>query len=491
VKNIIIAEFKHETNRFSPTPADEGAFRKRFYLFGEDIFSYHRGVKGEMGGILDVFSDKSGYRLIPTISASAMPSGPVVKEIYDRAMDTILTAIRSTDHVDGVLLSLHGAMVSEVCEDGEGFLLEAIRKEVGPDVPIISTLDLHANVTEQMQKNADGFFGYDYYPHTDLYETGVAAAQAMYDTLEGKVEPVLRWRKLDLIQPYLPTSMSVMKKFVDMAQEMRRRPGVLRVNICSGFFHADIEEQGVAIVATTDGDAELAQSLADELGDAMWADRNILRREFYTADQAIDEVLATEDVDGPIVLADVADNPGAGGSCDSTHLLRRLIERKVPNVAVAMICDPQAVQEAEKAGVGNTVTLDLGGKVCPEICGEPIHMTAYVKSISDGRYYNRDAMGQGALNTMFKTAVLVVDGIEIIVSSHRPQPYDLEVFRSQGIMPQDKKVLVVKSTIHYRASYGKIAHKMLDVETSALAAQSPRSVPLKHCRRPIYPLDDL
>jgi len=369
--------------------------------------------------------------------------------------------------------------------------MEAVRKEVGPDVPVIVSLDLHANVTGRMQKNGDAFFAYDYYPHTDLYETGVAAAQAMYDTLEGKVEPVLRWRKLDLIQPYLPTSMSVMKKFVDMAQEMRRRPGVLRVNICSGFFHADIEEQGVAIVATTDGDAELAQSLADELGDAMWADRNILRREFYTADQAIDEVLATEDVDGPIVLADVADNPGAGGSCDSTHLLRRLIERKVPNVAVAMICDPQAVQEAEKAGVGNTVTLDLGGKVCPEICGEPIHMTAYVKSISDGRYYNRDAMGQGALNTMFKTAVLVVDGIEIIVSSHRPQPYDLEVFRSQGIMPQDKKVLVVKSTIHYRASYGKIAHKMLDVETSALAAQSPRSVPLKHCRRPIYPLDDL
>ena len=491
MKNIIIADFAHETNRFSPIPADESAFRKRRYAFGEESLGYHRGVKSELGGFLDVFADKPDFCLIPTVAASAMPSGPVTKEVFDRVMAEILATIRATDHVDGVLMALHGAMVTEEYEDGEGVLLEAIRKEVGAGVPIIASLDLHANVTERMQKNGDAFFAYEYYPHTDLYETGTAAAQAMYDTLTGKVRPTMRWRKMDMIQPYLPTAMPIMKKFVDMAKEMSGRPGVLRVSICSGFFHADIQEQGVAIVATTDGDGELAQSLADELAEAMWQDRENLRREFYTADQAIDEVLAAENADGPVVLADVADNPGAGGSCDSTHLLRRLIERKVPNVAVAIICDPEAALEAEKAGVGNMVTLDLGGKVCPEICGEPLRVTAYVKRISDGRYYNRDSMCQGALNTMFRTAVLVVDGIEIIVSSHRPQPYDLEVFRAQGIMPRDKKVLMVKSTIHYRASYGKIASKMLDVETPALAAQDPRSVPLKHCRRPIYPLDAL
>ena len=491
MKNIVIAEFKHETNRFCPIPANETAYRNRNLIFGEEIFSYFKGVKNEIGGFLDVFRDREGFQLIPAIAGNAMPSGPVTMDMFYMARDKILEAIRSVDHVDGVLLSLHGAMVLEEFEDGEGLLLETVRNEVGPDVPIIVSLDLHVNMTKRMQKNGTAFFVYDYYPHTDMYDTGVAAAEAMYATLSGKVKPVMRWYKMPFLQPCLPTADPVIKKYVDMAQEMRQRPGVLRVNICSGFFQADIEEMGVAVIAVTDDDAQLAQDLADELGKAIWADRANLRRRLYTADEAIDEVLASAEGEGPFVLADVADNPGAGGSADTPHLLRRLIERDVQNVAYAIICDPEAVIAAEKAGVGNMVTVSLGGKTRPDICGEPVVVEAYVKSISDGVYVNRDTMCQGLVNRLYKTAVLRIGGVEVIVSSNRVQPWDLEVYRSQGIMPQDKKVLVTKSTAHFRASFGTVAYKILDVEAPGLAPQDPKSLAYQHCPRPMYPLDEM
>lgn len=489
MKNVVIAEFKHETNCFCPIPADEKAYRSRNYLFGDEILSWCDGVKNEIGGFRDIFRDKEGFRLIPAIAANAMPGGRVTRDIYETATRAILSTIRSTGRVDGVLLALHGAMVPEGGEDGEGPLLEAIRAEVGPEVPIIASLDLHANITELMQKNADAFFGYDYFPHTDMYETGVAAAQAMYDTLCGRIRPVMRFCKLPYLFPLIPTADPAMKEIMALEMEQRSRDKVLRVNLCHGFFHADIHELGAAVFAVTDGDAELAQSLADELGELVWNSRRALRRRLYTADEAIDRVLEAEE--GPIVLADVADNPGAGGSCDTTHLLRRMLERGVRNAAIAVICDAETVQAAEKAGVGSTLRVALGGKTCPELCGEPIVADAYVKSISDGIYVNRDAMCRGVVNHLKKTAVLVIDGIEVIVVSNRVQPWDLEVFRSQGIMPQDKRVLVAKSTAHFRASYGTVAREILDVEAPALAPQDPRSLPYQHCRRPIYPLDDM
>ncbi len=489
MKNIVIAEFKHETNSFSPHPTDVEAYKSRNCLFGEEIRGYFKGVRNEIGGFFDVFADKEGYRLIPAAALNAMPAGPVTMEVYNMVKDAILKAIREVDHLDGVLLSLHGAMVLEEFDDGEGLLLEAIRKEVGPQIPIIVSLDLHVNMTARMQANADAFFVFDYYPHKDMYETGVAAAQCMYDTLEGKYNPVMRWHKLPMILPYMPTELDAMKKFVDMEHEWETREGVLSINICHGFFSADLVEHGVAVIAVTDNDAGLAQQLADDLAEQIWDARKELVRDFYTIDQAIDEIESSEE--GPFVLADVADNPGAGGPADSTHILRRLIERDVQNVAFALMTDPQAVEAAEAAGVGNMVTVKLGGKTCPEICGQPLEITAYVKSITDGVYKNRDEMSQGLTIRLGKTAVLVVGGIEIIVTSVRSQPWDLEVYRSQGIMPQDKKVLVVKSTLHYRNSYQKVAYKLIDVEVPGLAPQSPNMLTYKNCRRPIYPLDEM
>ncbi len=488
MKHVIIAEFKHETNSFTPKITDEQAFRDRNYLFGDEIVKRFTGVKNETGGFLDFFRDKEDYHLIPSIAFNAQPGGIVAQAVFETARDSILKTVRETTQVDGVLLALHGAMVTEGCQDGEGELMEAIRKEVGPDVPIITSLDLHTNMTEKMVANCDGMFVYDNYPHTDTYEAGVRAAKCMYDTLEGNIKPVLRYRKLDIMLPYMPTAEPVMAKFVEEEKLLRQQDGIVNVNICHGFFSADIYEQGMAVVVVSDGDSGLAQQVADEFGEKIWQARKELRRNFYTIDQAIDEAAASEE--GPYVFADVADNPGAGASCDGTYMLRRLLERGVKKVAVAVICDPEVVEQAEAAGVGSTIHVHLGGKMCPEISGESIECDAYVKALTDGKFYNRDYL-KGVLTLLGKTAVLDINGISVIVSSIRTQPWDLEVYRSNGIVPQDAKILMVKSTIHFRASYGTIAHKILDVELPGLAPQSPEMLTYKNSRRPIYPLDEI
>jgi len=488
MKKIIIAEFKHETNSFTPSITDEQAFRNRNYLFGEEIIGRFTGVKNEIGAFLDFFSDRTDYCLIPTIAFNAQPGGIVSQAVFETAQKTIIEVIRRTEKVDGILLALHGAMVTEAHQDGEGELVEKLRREVKDKVPILTTLDLHTNLTAKMVENCDGMFVYDYYPHTDTYEAGLRAAKCMYETLERKIKPVIKYRKLDILLPYMPTAEPVMDKFVKEAQELREQENIINVNICHGFFSADIYEQGMAVVAVTDNDAELAQDIADHIGNKIWDARAKLHRKFYTIDQAIDEAEASEG--SPFVFADVADNPGAGATCDGTHMLRRLMERNVKNVAVALIYDPEVVQQAEKAGVGETIHINLGGKISPEIAGYPIECDAYVKALTDGKFYNKDYL-KGVLTLLGKTTVLDINGIYVIVSSIRTQPWDLEVYRVNGIVPEDMKILVVKSTIHYRASYGKIAYKILDVELPGLAPQSPEMLTYKHTRRPIYPLDEL
>lgn len=489
MKNIVIAEFKHETNRFNPKPTDKPAFKMRNYVIREKIFTHFNGVKNEIGAFLDTFRDLPGFRLIPAAALNATPAGPVTMDVYEEVEAEVLKAIRTAPNVDGVLLSLHGAMVLSEDEDGEGRLLSAVRREVGPSVPVVASLDLHCNMTKKMAENADALFVFDSYPHVDMYETGLRAAECMRDILRGKVRPIMKVRHLDMLLTGTPTANEPMATLVEKMQELRRGPGMLNVNICHGFFHSDIYEMGVSVVAVSDGDPALAGATADELGDAIWASRRELKRKLYTPDEAIDRVLSSDAL--PFVIADVADNPGGGGTSDTTHILRRLLERGVQNAALAILYDPESAEAAERAGVGNAVPLGLGGKLDPETSGGPIKCTAYVKTLTDGKYRNRDAMSRGLLNDMGRTAVLVVDGVEVITVSNRLQPWDLEVFRSCGIMPQDKRVLVVKSSIHYKASYSTVAHEMLDVEAPGLVPRSPEKLCYRYVRRPIFPLDDI
>ncbi len=491
MKTILCGKFMQETNRYASGVTDIELFKNNKLAYGnDDIREVYKGLKMEFNGFFDVFDPVSDeYRLVMPAAMVAPPGPLVAQDMYRLFMDRMLRAIEQEPRIDGILLALHGAMVTEEMEDPEGEILERLRALVGPDVPIMATFDLHVNMTEKMVENADAFFVCDYYPHTDTYETALRAAECMKRTLEGKQKPVMAWKKLDMILPYMPTHEPVFVPFLRRAQELRDGGQLLNVSICHGFFAADIYEQGAAVVAVADGDIGLAQRTADGLGEDIFAARGLLKRSFYTPEEAIREALAGDSF--PAVLADVSDNPGSGASSDSTLLLKTLLDMKATDVAFAIMCDPETVEQAVKAGVGSTIDARIGGKAVPDVTGGPVECRAYVKAITDGNIHNRDELWQGNLVRFGKCVLLQIDGVQVIVCSYREQPYDLEIFRHIGIQPQDMKLLAVKSAAHFRASYGKIAKRIFDVEAPAEAPQNPKMLPLARSRRPIYPLDDI
>lgn len=488
MKHVIVGLFKQETNRYAPGVSGLTQFKARRYFFDEEtIRNYFGGAKSEITGFFDTLDPLDDVQVIPAVAANASPGPIVAQEVFDEVKNALLRAIEEAPTVDGVLLALHGAMVTEQYEDGEGELLELMRNTVGPDVPIIISMDLHANVTKKMMDTANAMFAYDYYPHTDLYETGVRAAECMKGVLLEGLKPTMAWRKLDMIFPYVPTSHPPIIPLLTEAQSYRKKDGFIDVTICHGFFPSDIYEQGASIISITNGDMAAAQAAADDMGDKVFAARDSLPRHFLTIDQALDAAMAATEY--PVVIADVADNPGAGASADSTALLKALLNAGATDTAISYICDPETVLQAEKAGVGSTIEVQLGGKTAPEVTGGPFTCTAYVKALTNGHYINRDKMGQGMSTELGKTALLVIGSIEVIVSSILTQTWDLEVYRHCGIKPEEMKILVVKSTAHYRHSFGKIAKQILEVDAPALSPMAVTALPLAHSRRPIWPLD--
>lgn len=310
----------------------------------------------------------------------------------------------------------------------------------------------------------------------------------MYDeTLLKGVKPVLAWRKLDLLMPYMPTDHPVMAPFLQKTQGLRGTGRIINANLCHGFFAADIYEQGAAVLVTADADKQQAQALADALGQEIFESRDQLNRNYYTPEEALNIALSSDK--RPVTIADVADNPGSGATCDTVTLLKAMLDRKVKDAALAVIYDPQTVLDAERAGVGNSFEAILGGKLAPEVTGGPLRCSARVCCINDGVTRNREGCSVGVMTYFGKCAVLQIDGVKVIVSSNRTQPWGLEIYRYCGIQPQDMKLLAVKSAVQFRASFETVSDLILDMETAGLGPQNPHMLPLTHCRRPIYPLD--
>lgn len=488
MKTIICAQFKQESNRYAKGVSGLTEYKQREYIFGEDeLRNAFEGTKSEFGGFFDVLDHEDTCRLVPVCALNASPGPVTAQNIWEEVCNSLLYSIQEAAQVDGILLALHGAMVTEEMEDGEGELLEILRNAVGPDVPIVCTLDLHANMTRKMIQNATAYFPCDYYPHTDFYECAVRAARCIWDTVNGKLQPVMRWNKLDLIFPYVMTQSASFIPLLRKAQSMRETGQLINASICHGFFASDIYEQGAAVITVSDGDGQRGQELADELAADVWDSRDYLGRSFYTPDDAIE--IALQEKCYPVVIADVADNPGSGASTDSVVLLQKLLAAGVRYAALAVIYDPETVKQANEAGEGSKIDIMLGGKLAPEITGGPLRCTAVVQRLTDGRTVNTGPMNNGVMLSFGDCALLKIDGIQVIVCSSHTQPYDLEIYRHCGIVPEEMKILVVKSAVHFRASFGTIAAKILDVETPALGPMNPQMFPLAHSRRPIYPLD--
>ena len=484
---VFLAMLSHETNTFSNVPTDRAQFEARDLRYGGEIVEAYRGTGTCLGGMIAA-AERLGITLLPSVAASASPAGPVTRDIYAHVKQRMLADLGAAGRLDGVLLDLHGAMVPEGLDDGEGDIIAAVRRAVGPDVPIAVTLDFHGNLGKDMIAGADLLHGYKTYPHVDMAERGVEAAERLAQVIGGRIKPTAAWRKPPLMPPLgrQGTARGPMRRLYDLADEMERDPKVISVSLFAGFPYADIPDAGLGVYVVTDDDRALAERLAGRLAQVAWEHRH----EFiHTALPVKDAVARALAADGrPIVLADMADNTGGGAAGDGTEILRELLRAGARSATVACIWDASAAQACAKAGVGASVTLDVGGKV-DDRHGAPVRVTGTVRTLSDGRFVHRGPMMTGLPGRLGVTAVLDVNDVKVILISHRWQTLDPEMIRFVGIDPLREKILVVKSTIHYRAAFEPIAKEIIEVDAPGLSSSNLGRFEYRRVRRPIFPLD--
>lgn len=490
---VAAAQISHETNVFSVVRTDLNAFVRAGLTYGREIFEREAHTNSAFGGFIEGAAEHN-FNLIPLISVWATPSGIVSADAIRKLVDDLRDGLRRSLPLDGVLLALHGAMVSEIDDDADGYILEAVRGVVGPRIPVISTLDLHANITPRMVNAATILVGYDTYPHTDMAERAREAANLLARILEGEVAPRAAFVK----PPMAPTSQNMitnrdpMKSLIAYAHELQRDPRVLNVTVSCGFPPSDVFDTGVTALVTTDNDPGLACRLAQDLATRIWEAREGFAGGVTAfADAATIIQAMPAHPEKPLVLVDIADNPWSGSPGDSAEIVRFLLELSVSGAAVAMVVDIDSVTRCISAGVGSWIDLILGGKT-DDLHGPPLPLRGYVRMITDGRYVNYGPMMTGVSVDVGPTVALSCGergDLELLITSVAETPIDLNVFRSHGIEPTRLRLIGLKGKGHFRASFEPIAEQVVLVEGPGISGSDYRRLPFKRIRRPIWPLD--
>lgn len=485
---LVLAMMKHETNTFSPVPTTRTSFGGGAPRFGEEARQAFRGTATPIGAFIEL-AESAGAEIVTPVAAEALPSGIVEAAAYEEIVGAILDAVR--DGCDGILLDLHGAMVTAETDDGEGALLERLRA-IAPETPIGVALDLHTNLTARMVANCTALVGYKTYPHVDTYEAGRHVARILLRALGGEVHPVMAWGNSPLLAATLcmGTDAGPMRRLVDAAREAEARGDVLAATVFGGFPLADIKDAGLSVAVVADGDLARAEAERDRLLALAWKERQNFVYHAEPLDQSIARAAALPE--GPVLLIDHADNCASGGTQDTMAVVAEVMRQGLEDVAVGCIRDPEAVGAMIAAGVGAEVTLDLGGKVdMPAIRqpGKPIEVSGRVRAISDGEFIIRGPMYTGVRAYMGRTAVLDAGKITFVVTERNCEPWDLGVFTSVGIDPTTRKYLLLKSRVHYRAAFLPIAKAVVECNGVGVTSSDLNLFPFSKLRRPIYPLD--
>jgi microcystin degradation protein MlrC len=486
---VLTAEVAHETNTFSRIQTDEQAFRDRYFLTGSDALKQRDHQNTEIAGFMDS-GRKHGWAIEHILSAAAGPSGKVSTATFDWLVDPIITAATNQNY-DGLLLGLHGAMVTEFCEDGEGELLRRLRAVVGHDTPIAITLDLHANVTEQMCALANIIVSYKTYPHIDMRDTGQHAGEILQRCMSKEIHPITFRIDTPMLEEVNGgrTDVGPMTEWLVAARDWETRSDAFAVSINGGFASSDIHEVGPTVVVTAEGDMEIHRRFAESIADDIWHQRHQVMNEYLDVDTAAARAKQFDSDAGPLIIADYADNPGAGSYGDSTNLLRALLDAGISNSCFGPMVDSDAIAQLENTDIGEKVNIRLGGKVDPTMGGGPLELQVTLLHESDGHYVGGGQMIGGLPCSFGATAVVRCDGIEILITSLAQQLLDQQQFKAFGIDPESKSVIALKSMQHFRAAFEPIAAEVIVCDSGALATPNYRRMNYKNVRRPIFPLD--
>lgn len=499
---VVVGAFAHETNTFVEEPVTRQDFQDRREHLGDNIAENLRGTETAVGGVLAV-AESNNVDLIPTVDAFATPGGIVAEDTYEFYVGKIIEGVRENlEELDGVILPLHGAMVAEHLTDGEGEMIRRVRQIVGEEVPIVVTLDLHANVSEEMATHADALLAYETYPHLDKAATGQRGMELLIRSMEDEVDPEVHFDRppMIILQPKAYTKEGPMVEIMDRARELEQREEVLKVSVLPGFYHADIPEMGVTTPVVTDDDPELAQEISNELASLLWSRREQFIEEYPKPHEAIAEAkeLATglEVDDGPVVMAEFGSNPGGGGAANGTTVLREMLDQEVENAGWAIMHDPESVRTCVDAGVRERVSETLGGRT-DDKHGEPIEdVHGYVKAITDGRYVNTGTShsGKGVQNDIGTTVLFQCgedDSINVVLAERRASAFDAEIWRHVGLQPERLDIICIPSLIAFLGDYGPISSEIILVDTPGLSAVNPERFDYSEIPRPVYPLDEI
>ncbi|AZS79077.1 M81 family metallopeptidase [Achromobacter spanius] len=477
--HILVAGFQHETNTFAPSKAGYDNFVRGegfpAMVRGQDMLAL-RSVNIPAGGFINAIQAR-GHSVHPVIWAGASPSAHVTRDAFERIAGEIVDAARAGRY-DAIYLDLHGAMVTEHLDDGEGELLARVRQVVGPDVPVVASLDLHANVTAQMLQEADALVAFRTYPHVDMADTGEHAARLLLDRIAAGSRWTRHVRRLPFLIPIngMCTMLQPSQGVYNTLAQLEQTPGVASMSFAPGFPAADFPECG-PVVWAYGTDAAAVEQVTESLY------RQVLELEPQWSPDFLEPADAVRRAQAlaagarrPIVIADTQDNPGAGGDANTTGMLRALVDADAQNAALGLLYDPEAVRAATAAGIGQTVTLSLGGQ--SGVAGDaPFTGDFVVETLSPGKLRFDGPMMHGMEVDLGAVAGLRIGGVRVVVSASKAQMLDRNLFRVGGVQPEEMGILVVKSSVHFRADFQPIAHEVLVAKAPGPMQADPADLP--------------
>ena len=470
-----------ETNTFAPMPTGLASFKERGYFAAGNhpdtmlFFAAPLWAARQRGAAL-------GWDLIEGMVAAAQPSGTTTRLAYETLRDELLADLAAALPVDMVLLGLHGAMVADGYDDCEGDLLARVRRLVGPEVVVGAELDPHNHLTAAMTGNADLMIAFKEYPHTDALERAFELVDLCAATVQKRIRPVAATVDCEMIA-VLHTSRDPARAFVDRLQSLEGRDGVLSISVSHGFPWGDVPGMGTKVLVYTDNDRAKAEQLARTLADELIGMREALAITYPSIDASLDQALAFDGA--PVVLADGADNPGGGAASDATFILRRMVERGIGNAVIGPFWDPVTARIAFEAGVGARLTLRIGGKIGP-MSGEPIDLDCTVVALEPDLVQTGLS---GSPTPMGDCALVRAGDIDILLVCLRNQAIGTDLFTQLGCDLAAKKIVVVKSSQHFQASFSKVAAKVIYAGAPGTVTLDLSTLPYRRIRRPKWPID--
>jgi microcystin degradation protein MlrC len=488
---VALLGFHHESNTFAPVAASLDRFLAAGPAEGDELVARYGGSQATPAGFIEAAGADPDVELVPLVHFDLNPMGIITDEAFETLVGRMVDALAGGGPWDAVLLALHGAAVSANHRDADGEILERVRRLVGPDVVIGVTFDLHANVSTRMVECADVVNLYLTNPHLDARIRARECADLVFRTVRGEVTPVVAIESPPLVVNILRqgTDDWPMRELVAQAVEAARRPGVMAVSIAEGFPYADVEEMGMAFVAVTDGDPDLARRVASGLARSAWDLRSDLVGDGVAVDEALRTAARIASTATPVVLLDVGDNVGGGSPADSTHVLAAARRLGIGGL-FQTLCDPGAVAVCTSGGVGTTVELEVGGKT-DDLHGTPLPVRATVRTLDDGRFEDTGPThgGQRFFDAGPRALVDTEDGFTILLTSRPLGNWSRQELVSAGVDPVHQPIIVAKGVHSPRAAFEPIAAALIRLNSPGCTSADVTALHYRYRRRPMFPYE--